>query len=44
MQASRVRSPGSGRYERVRLGAGVPGPITRRLIELYDQLARRGVA
>jgi len=25
------------------VGAGVPGPITRRLMALYDQLARRGV-
>jgi branched-chain amino acid aminotransferase len=25
------------------LGAGVPGPITRRLMHLYDELARRGV-
>ena len=25
------------------VGAGVPGPVTRRLMELYDQLARRGV-
>lgn len=25
------------------VAAGVPGPVTRRLIELYDQLARRGV-
>jgi branched-subunit amino acid aminotransferase/4-amino-4-deoxychorismate lyase len=26
------------------VGAGVPGPITRRLMALYDELARRGVA
>jgi branched-chain amino acid aminotransferase len=25
------------------VGAGVPGPVTRRLMSLYDQLARRGV-
>jgi branched-chain amino acid aminotransferase len=25
------------------VGAGVPGPITRRLMQLYDDLARRGV-
>jgi branched-chain amino acid aminotransferase len=25
------------------VGAGVPGPVTRRLMALYDQLARRGV-
>jgi branched-chain amino acid aminotransferase len=25
------------------IGAGAPGPITRRLMGLYDQLARRGV-
>jgi branched-chain amino acid aminotransferase len=25
------------------VGSGVPGPVTRRLISLYDQLARRGV-
>jgi branched-chain amino acid aminotransferase len=25
------------------VGAGVPGPVTRRLMGLYDQLARRGV-
>jgi branched-chain amino acid aminotransferase len=25
------------------VGAGVPGPITRRLMALYDELARRGV-
>jgi branched-chain amino acid aminotransferase len=25
------------------LGAGVPGPVTRRLIDLMDQMARRGV-
>ena len=26
------------------VGTGVPGPITRRLMVLYDELARRGVA
>lgn len=26
-----------------RVGGGVPGPVTRRLMDLYDQLARRGV-
>ena len=26
------------------LGAGVPGPVTRRLMSLYDALARQGVA
>lgn len=26
------------------VGAGVPGPVTRRLMSLYDQLARGGVA
>ncbi len=25
------------------VGAGAPGPVTRRLMDLYDQLARRGV-
>ena len=25
------------------VGAGVPGPVTRRLMALYDELARRGV-
>jgi branched-chain amino acid aminotransferase len=25
------------------VGSGLPGPVTRRLISLYDQLARRGV-
>ena len=25
------------------VGAGVPGPITKRLMALYDELARRGV-
>ena len=25
------------------VGAGVPGPVTRRLMSLYDELARRGV-
>jgi branched-chain amino acid aminotransferase len=25
------------------VGAGTPGPVTRRLMDLYDQLARRGV-
>jgi len=25
------------------VGAGVPGPITQRLMSLYDALARRGV-
>jgi branched-chain amino acid aminotransferase len=25
------------------VGAGVPGPVTRRLVQLYDDLARRGV-
>jgi branched-chain amino acid aminotransferase len=25
------------------VGKGVPGPVTRRLMALYDELARRGV-
>ena len=25
------------------VGAGVPGPVTRRLMSLYGELARRGV-
>ena len=25
------------------VGAGVPGPVTRRLMALYDEMARRGV-
>jgi branched-chain amino acid aminotransferase len=31
------------RIDQAPVGAGVPGPVTRRLIALYDQLARRGV-
>jgi branched-subunit amino acid aminotransferase/4-amino-4-deoxychorismate lyase len=25
------------------VGAGVPGPVTKRLMALYEELARRGV-
>ena len=25
------------------VGAGVPGPVTRRLMALYEEMARRGV-